>query len=112
MMSMFSQFIFLIISLSYPLPYTQVIIANGSLISPVINHESAGRIGVIFDETSRSHKEAKVDIESVICDFYFISIKNQGLLLLFRNSLSKRAAALEGKLFHLLFNLSTSCTWY
>ncbi|KAK1370738.1 hypothetical protein POM88_036830 [Heracleum sosnowskyi] len=80
-MNIFSHFIFLIISLSCPLLDTQVLLANGSLISPVLEHERAGTISIwaMFGETSRSRREAKVAIEMVNYDFYLIT--NQCLFL-------------------------------
>lgn len=98
-MNIVFHFIFLIISFSCPLIYTQVKIAKGNLINPVVSHERAGTfsIGAIFDETSRPGKEAKVAIEMVVHDYN--SISNQNLFLHFRNSQGKPVrAALAGKI--------------
>lgn len=70
-----------------------VTVANGSLIRPVVKHERNGTtsIGAIFDETSRPGKEAKVAVEMAIDDFSFV--RNQNLLLQFRNSQGKPGRA-------------------
>lgn len=102
-MNIFSHFIFLIISLSFPLLDTQAKLAGGSLISSGIQHERAGTIDIraMVSETSISCREAKVAIEMMIYDFYLI--RNQSLFLDFRNIQGRPGpAAMEGKLF-LLF---------
>lgn len=86
------------ISICWPLLHTQVRVANGSLISPVVNKERNGtiNIGAIFDETSRPGKEAKVAIEMAIDDFNLVT--NQCLILYSRNSQGKPGrAAVAGK---------------
>ncbi|KAK1371886.1 Lig_chan domain-containing protein/SBP_bac_3 domain-containing protein/ANF_receptor domain-containing protein [Heracleum sosnowskyi] len=92
-MNIVSFLIFLVISFWWPLFHAQVRVANGSLISPVVNHESNGRIsiGAIFDETSRPGKEAKVAVEMAIDDFS--SSTNPYLFLYSRNSQGKPGRA-------------------
>lgn len=107
-MNIFSHFIFLIVSLLCPLLDTQVLLANGSLISPVLEHERAGTIIIctMFPETSRSLRQAKVAIGMVNYDFYLIT--NQTLFLHFRDTQGRPGPeAMEGKLF-LLFPQSVN----